>query len=968
MLSKSVSKFLAAILLSGLLVAVESVQGQVSITSGSPVTQNFDGIGTSGTATIPSGFKIGRNTATYVTAGTATELAAGTTGTGVLNGTSSGGAYNFANGITASSTDRSLGFLTTGTATGPGYLYMQLQNNTGVLITDLTINFDYEKYRSGTRAFDLTFQTSTDGTTFGGAIAAGGQSYAADANNTTISNPPTTTGKSVSLLAVNIANGAFYYLRWQYAPNTGTTYTNAQAIGIDNISVTATIGCSGTPSHATASGTPSAVCSGSSTNLSITGFSTGLGITYQWQSSATGIAGSYTNISGATNTTYTSGALTSTTYYRCYTRCVNSGLADTSSVKIITINPLPNPSISGGATIFTGNSANLIFTGVASDVVYYWNGASTLNTTISGSGSSTVVVTPTVTTTYSVTSATSALGCTSTISGRATYITVMNPSDTIPNRGNNMGLGNPSNATSNVTDSNNFLMVKSQYALSYNNSKGMANWVSWHLSRAWKGASTRCNCFTQDATLPAGYFKATTTDYTGTGFDRGHLCPSDDRDGSDSDNNATFKMTNMSPQSPVLNEQIWGDLEDYCRKLLNKGNELYIVTGGYGTGGNGSNGGTTNSIATGKINVPSHFWKVIIVLPVGINDSARVHSNTRVIAVDMPNVQTVNAHTWDYYRVCIDTIEARTGYNFFASVPDSVENIIEAKVDDGSAGIAYWDFTNTNNIATFGATVKSDKLDTSLALAYNTLTRGATAPSSTGANCFRTTGFKNEGVSTSNTDYYQVKLKARSGYKLSVIGIDARFSGTNTYYAAPGVTSQYAYSTNGTTFTMIGSPVTSSILLPSTVDCSGIGAMQNLADTTTLYIRYYASGQTTTGGWGFFSSDTGVCGLIINGSLVATGARPAINSNNAPLTLNEGIELNIAPNPFTGDLKLSYKSATDQPLTLNIYNLAGTLVYTRTLELATDDIYLQLNNILAGNYILSLQSDNARVVRKIVKQ
>lgn len=84
---------------------------------------------------------------------------------------------------------------------------MQLQNNTGTIITDLSISFDYEKYRSGSRAFDLTFQVSTDGSSFGSGIAAGNQSYTADAANTTVYNPPTTISKTVTLTGVNIANG-----------------------------------------------------------------------------------------------------------------------------------------------------------------------------------------------------------------------------------------------------------------------------------------------------------------------------------------------------------------------------------------------------------------------------------------------------------------------------------------------------------------------------------------------------------------------------------------------------------------------------------------------------------------------------------------------------------------------------------------------------------------------------------------
>jgi endonuclease G, mitochondrial len=253
--------------------------------------------------------------------------------------------------------------------------------------------------------------------------------------------------------------------------------------------------------------------------------------------------------------------------------------------------------------------------------------------------------------------------------------------DTIPTQDDNLTMGNPSGATASTMDSNNYLIVKHQFALSYNNSKGMANWVSWHLSRAWKGAAPRCDCFTQDATLPTGYYKATTSQYTSTGFDRGHLCPSDDRDLSDTDNAATFKMTNISPQAPQMNQITWGNLEDYCRTLIYQGYELYIIAGAYGTGGSGSLGGTTNTIASGKINVPSNYWKIIVVLPVGTNDISRVSTGTRIIAVDMPNVQSVTDHSWDYYRTTTNAIEINTGFDFLSLVPDSVQAVIEATAD-----------------------------------------------------------------------------------------------------------------------------------------------------------------------------------------------------------------------------------------------------------------------------------------------
>lgn len=252
-----------------------------------------------------------------------------------------------------------------------------------------------------------------------------------------------------------------------------------------------------------------------------------------------------------------------------------------------------------------------------------------------------------------------------------------------PTQDDNLTMGNPSGAITNTSSPNNYLLVKTQYVLSYNNSRGGPNWVSWHLSSAWKGPAARCDCFTQDTQLPSTFFRATSTSYTNTGFDRGHQCPSEDRDLNSTDNAATFKMSNMLPQAPILNQQTWASLEAYCRTLLASGNELYIISGAYGQGGTGSLGGTTTTIAGGSITVPSRFYKVVVILPVGSNDINRVSSSTRVIAVDMPNVQTVNSQPWGFYRTTVDNLEAITGYNFLSNVSTTTQGTIEAVVDNG---------------------------------------------------------------------------------------------------------------------------------------------------------------------------------------------------------------------------------------------------------------------------------------------
>ncbi|MBL7951114.1 MAG: lamin tail domain-containing protein [Flavobacteriales bacterium] len=222
---------LRCLLATALLLPTAVTRAQALLT-GSSYTQNFNAMGSSGTAALPAGFRIGTE---WGAGTTATTQAAGTSGTGVLTGSNSGGAYNFANGVTASSTERAVGFLNSGSYTTPRSIILRIDNNTGATVTALTVAFDYEKYRSGSRAWTWNFfhgGTSTAST----AATAGDESYAADANNTVIFNPPTAVSKSVSLTGLAIPNGGSYYLRWALTGNGGSS--NGQALGIDNVSIT----------------------------------------------------------------------------------------------------------------------------------------------------------------------------------------------------------------------------------------------------------------------------------------------------------------------------------------------------------------------------------------------------------------------------------------------------------------------------------------------------------------------------------------------------------------------------------------------------------------------------------------------------------------------------------------------------------------------------------------------------------
>ncbi len=235
-----------------------------------------------------------------------------------------------------------------------------------------------------------------------------------------------------------------------------------------------------------------------------------------------------------------------------------------------------------------------------------------------------------------------------------------------------LALGNPSGATNSAANSDNYLMVNKAYALSYNNSRGTANWVSWRISESDFGATDRQNNFRPDQNLPPNFKRVTPTDYAGSGFDRGHLCPSADRSNSTEANGLTFLMTNMIPQTGDLNRNVWEELETYSRTLVKKGNvDLYVVAGCYGEKGK----------LKKKVSIPTNCWKIIVAVPEGANISA-INENTHVIAVDMPNTTGIASNDWRKYRTTVRSIEQKTGYNFLSNVPQNLQNTLETQMEN----------------------------------------------------------------------------------------------------------------------------------------------------------------------------------------------------------------------------------------------------------------------------------------------
>jgi endonuclease G len=156
------------------------------------------------------------------------------------------------------------------------------------------------------------------------------------------------------------------------------------------------------------------------------------------------------------------------------------------------------------------------------------------------------------------------------------------------------------------------------------------------------------------------------------------MCPAKDRSATLRDIDATFFMTNIVPQAPLCNQRGWERLEDYCRRLAREGHVLQIAAGPAGVGGVGKDGPAKEIGRGRRITVPNKVWKVVLVLP---HADAEPRKNTRVIAVIMPNDQTVD-FDWSKYRVSVRQVEKLTGFKFFPAVPDEIAAALKDRVDE----------------------------------------------------------------------------------------------------------------------------------------------------------------------------------------------------------------------------------------------------------------------------------------------
>jgi endonuclease G len=218
------------------------------------------------------------------------------------------------------------------------------------------------------------------------------------------------------------------------------------------------------------------------------------------------------------------------------------------------------------------------------------------------------------------------------------------------------------------------LLDEQAFVVSYNPKRHGPNWVAWQLDRSHLGVVHRQDDFRADSMLPSPCYQVQPKDYAGSGYERGHMCPSGDRTRDAQYNSSTFLMTNMLPQVHELNDGPWKKLEEYERTLANEPEAaLYIVAGGIFAD-------AQPTIGPG-VSVPLANYKIIVVLRAG-QAASDVVADTKVVAAIMPNDATAGAHAWTDFFTSVDEIESRTGYDFLSRVDEPVQRVIEASVAD----------------------------------------------------------------------------------------------------------------------------------------------------------------------------------------------------------------------------------------------------------------------------------------------
>jgi len=227
------------------------------------------------------------------------------------------------------------------------------------------------------------------------------------------------------------------------------------------------------------------------------------------------------------------------------------------------------------------------------------------------------------------------------------------------------------------------------YSLEWDADKKANRWTCYqlHAGNSMENVDRGDN-FMQDPDIPSED-QPTLANYKGSGFSRGHLCPSADRLCSSDQNAQTFYLSNMQPQWQNHNGVLWANLEALVRNTFNADtyrDTLYIVKAA--TIDNDSQIYTPEEVTAidsdSKFDyiVPKYFYMAILSVKNGKYKALglwTVHTNT----------SDTNKNYGDY-AISIDKLEELTGIDFFCNLPDEDEDAAESELD-----LEYWGLSTT---------------------------------------------------------------------------------------------------------------------------------------------------------------------------------------------------------------------------------------------------------------------------------
>ena len=211
---------------------------------------------------------------------------------------------------------------------------------------------------------------------------------------------------------------------------------------------------------------------------------------------------------------------------------------------------------------------------------------------------------------------------------------------------------------------------------STNSSKGWDR-NRWEAGETFNGYGGKGDPFQPDTEIPADY-RTDLSDYSNSGYNRGHMCASEDRICSKEVNGQTFYLSNMHPQISQHNSGIWSSLESKVRTwrdlTVNASGTMYICKGGTISDVT-IDGKTQTGVETylwDRIPVPKYFWMAILK-----KSAAGVYSAV-AIWTEHKAYQSSEYRDFSTFMISINELEQRTGLDFFCNLPDNVEETVEA--------------------------------------------------------------------------------------------------------------------------------------------------------------------------------------------------------------------------------------------------------------------------------------------------